>query len=114
MSDLKTRPVSYDEVDGLDEASAGVPTPHNASEFAGDFALPTVIPRRAHPLAVIAFIMAFVMPVVAIPLAHHVLRKLQHEGGRGATVARAAIATGYLSLLLIALVGVNVAVAVLF
>lgn len=113
MSDLKTRPVSDDEVDGLDEAPAGVPTPHNASEFTGDFALPTVLPKRVHPLAVLSLIFAFLLPVAAIPLAYHVVRKLQHDGGRGVTVAQVAIVIGYLNILLIALVGVNIVVAVL-
>lgn len=113
MSDLKTRPVSNEEVDGLDEASAGVPTPHNASEFTGDFALPTVLPKRVHPLSVLSLILAFLLPVVAIPLGYHVVRKLQHDGGRGVAVAQVAIVIGYLNILLIALVSVNVAVAFL-
>lgn len=113
MSDLKIRPVSHDEVDGLDEATVDVPTPHNATEFTGDFALPTVLPKRVHPQAVISLILAFLLPVVAIPLAYHVVRRLQHGGGRGVAVAHAAIVIGYLNILMIALVGVNVVVAVL-
>lgn len=114
MSDVKIRAVISDEVDGLDESSAGVPAPHSASDLVDDFVLPTVLPKRVHPLAVVALALALVLPVAAVPLAHHVIRKLQHVGGRGVAVAQAAIIVGYLNILLIALVSVNIAVAVLF
>lgn len=113
MSDLKIRTVIYDEVDGLDESSAGVPTPHSASDPAGDFAMPTVLPQRVHPLAVLALALALILPVVAVPLAYRVTRKLQHDGGKGAGVSQAAIIVGYLNILLVALVSVNIAVAFL-
>jgi hypothetical protein len=112
MSHLKARPLSDDEVDGLDESAVGVPAPHTASEYTADYAMPTVVPRRVHPLAVVSLILAFVLPIVAIPVAHKVTRTLQHNGGRGRAVAQAAIVIGYLNILLLALLTLNVAVAV--
>lgn len=112
MSHLKARPVGDDEVDGLDESADGVPAPHTASEYAADYAMPTVVPKRVHPLAVVALVLAVVLPIVAIPLAHKVTRILQHNGGRGRAVAHAAIVIGYLNILLLALVCLNIAVAV--
>jgi hypothetical protein len=100
-----------EEVDGLDEAADGVPNPNTASEFTTDYALPTVVPKRVRPLAVVALVLAFVLPIVAIPLAHRVIRTLQHDGGRGHGVAQAAIVVGYLVILIIALVGLNIVVA---
>jgi hypothetical protein len=111
MSDLKARANSHDEIDGLDESAVGVPAPNTASGFTTDYSLPTVVPKRIHPLAVMALILAFLIPIVAIPQAHKVIRKLQHDGGRGRGVAQAAIVIGYLNILLFALVGLNVAVA---
>ncbi|RDV43544.1 hypothetical protein DOE76_16485 [Leifsonia sp. ku-ls] len=113
MSDLKTRPVIHEEVDGLDESPVGVPSPHTASESAGDYVLPTVLPKRVAPLAVLSLVLAVVFPFAGVPLAYHVVRKLQHDGGRGVSVAQAAIVIGYLNILLIALVSVNIAVALL-
>ncbi|MFF9564464.1 hypothetical protein ACF1AJ_14055 [Leifsonia sp. NPDC014704] len=107
------RTVIYDEVDGLDETSAGVPIPHSASDRAGDFAMPTVLPKRVPPLAGLALALALVLPVVAVPLGYHVTRKLHRVGGKGVAVAQAAIIVGYLNILLITLVSLNVAVAVL-
>ncbi|MET3565735.1 MULTISPECIES: DUF4190 domain-containing protein [unclassified Leifsonia] len=112
MSHLKARPLSDDEVDGLDESAVGVPAPHTASEYVADYALPTVVPRRVHPVAVVALILAFLLPIVAIPLAHKITRTLQHDGGRGRAVAQTAIVIGYLNILLLALLSLNVAVAV--
>ncbi|MFP3467080.1 DUF4190 domain-containing protein [Leifsonia sp. SIMBA_070] len=111
MPDLRTGGRSNDEIDGLDESADGVPVPNTASGFAADFSLPTVVPRRAHPLAILALVLAFIVPIVAIPLAHRITRKLQHEGGRGRALAHAAIIIGYLNILVIALVVLNVAVA---
>ncbi|WP_431219464.1 hypothetical protein [Leifsonia xyli] len=83
MPDLRaSRPIS-DEIDGLDESVEGVPEPNTASEFTADYALPTVVPKHVRPLAVVALILAFTVPVVAIPLGHRVLRRLQHEGAAG-------------------------------
>jgi len=113
MSDLKAHPLSDEEVDGLDEAAAGVPAPNTASAFAAEYALPTVVPRHVHPLAVVSVLLAVLMPIVAIPLAHWVMRRLQHHGGRGLAVVRTAIIVGYLNILLLALIGVNVLVAAL-
>ncbi|MGN6760737.1 MAG: hypothetical protein ACTHJI_05345 [Leifsonia sp.] len=113
MSDLKVHPLSQDEVDGLDESAVGVPVPNTASGFVTDFALPGVLPKRVHPLAVVALVLALVLPFVAIPVAHRVIRTLQHEGGRGLAVAQAAIVVGYIDILLWALVCLNLAVAVL-
>jgi len=112
MSHLKTHPLSDDEVDGLDESAAGVPAPHTAFEHVTDYALPTVVPRRIHPGALVALILAFLLPIVAIPLAHKITRTLQHDGRRGRAVAHAAIVIGYLNILLLALLSLNVAVAV--
>jgi hypothetical protein len=116
MSDLRAPTPALaevnDEVDGLDESAVGVPSPNTAVEFASDFVLPTVLPKRVHPLAVIALFLAFLVPVVAIPLGHRVTRTLQHDGGRGGAVAHAAIVIGYLNVLLCALIVVNVAAAV--
>ena len=103
-----------DEVDGLDEAGAGVPEPNAAAGFSCDFVLPTVVPRRVHPLAIVALLLAFLIPVAAIPLGHRVTRTLHQGGGRGGGIAHAAIVIGYLNLLLLALIVVNVAAAVLF
>jgi len=111
MRDLSTPVLTEDEVDGLDESSAGVPTPNAAAEFASDYSMPTVVPRRVHPLAVASLVCAFLVPIVAIPLAHGVTRRLQHHGGRGVAVAHAAIVVGYLNLLVLALITVNVVVA---
>jgi hypothetical protein len=111
MHDLRTPLLGEDEADGLDETSTGVPSPHAASEFSSDYALPTVVPKRVHPVAVVSLLCAVVLPFVGIPLAHWVIRKLQHNGGRGAAIAHTAIVVGYLSLLLLALVVVNVVVA---
>lgn len=116
MSDLKahtssTTPPKPDELDGLDESTAGVPAPNAAAEFTGDYAMPAVVPRRVHPLAVLAVILALPLPFVAIPLAHWTMRRLQHSGGRGRSVANAAVIVGYLSTLLLALVALNIAVA---
>lgn len=115
MTDLKSRIDTglSDEVDGLDESSDGVPAPNPASEFASDFSLPAVVPKRVHPGAVVALVLAFLLPMVAIPLAHRTARRLQQEGGRGRSLAHAAIVIGYLDILLIALVGVNLAAALL-
>lgn len=113
MSDLKVRPLIQEETDGLDESAVGVPAPNTASGFVTDFALPAVLPKRVRPAAVVALVLALVLPFVAIPVAHRVIRTLQHEGGRGLAVARAAIVIGYLDILLWALVCLNLAVAVL-
>ena len=61
----------------------------------------------------LALVLALVLPFVAIPVAHRVIRTLQHEGGRGLAVAQAAIVVGYIDILLWALVCLNLAVAVL-
>lgn len=111
VPDLKVRVLSEDEVDGLDESSTGVPAPNTASGFAAEFSLPTVVPRRVAPLAVVTLVLAFIIPVAAIPLAHIVTRSLQHDGRRGRGVAHAAIVVGYLNILLMALVAVNLVVA---
>ncbi|MGO4534774.1 hypothetical protein [Leifsonia sp. 2MCAF36] len=111
MPDLSARDQEEDEVDGLDEPAVGVPAPNTAVEFTSDYALPTVLPKRVHPLAVVAALLAFLMPFLAIPLAHRVTRTLQHEGGRGGALAHAAIVMGYLNILLLALIGLNVAAA---
>ena len=71
------------------------------------------MPRRVHPLAVLALVFAVVLPFVAVPLGHRVLRRLQHDGGRGRALAQAAIVLGYLMCLLLALIGVNVVIALL-
>lgn len=113
MPDLKARPLSEDEIDGLDESSTGVPAPNTASGFVTDFALPEVVPKRVRPMTVATLVLALVLPFVAIPLAHTLIRRLQHDGGRGTAVARAAIVVGYLDVLLWALVGLNLAVALL-
>ena len=102
-----------DEVDGLDESAVGVPAPNTAVEFTSDFSLPTVVPKRVHPLAVIALCLAFLVPMVAIPLGHRVTRILQHGGGRGRSLAHAAIVIGYLNVLLLALIAVNVVAAII-
>lgn len=112
MSDLRVSAPVNDEVDGLDESSVGVPRPNTAVEFTSDYALPTVVPTRVHPLAVVALLLAFLFPIVAIPLGHRVTRTLQHDGGRGGALAHAAIVIGYLNVLLVALIVVNVAAAV--
>lgn len=103
--------LSDEEIDGLDESPVGVPAPNTASGFAMEFSLPTVVPRHVHPLAVIALLLAVVLPIVAIPLAYRVLRTLQHDGGRGRAIAQAAIIVGYLDILLVALIAVNIVVA---
>jgi hypothetical protein len=112
MPDLVAHAPVSDEVDGLDESAVGVPAPNTAVEFASDFALPTVVPKRVHPLAVVALFLAFLVPVVAIPLGHRVTRTLQHDGGRGGALAHAAIVIGYLNVLLLALVALNVLAAI--
>jgi len=113
MSDLKASASSHDEMDGLDESAVGVPAPNTASGFTRDYSLPTVVPKRIHPLAAMALMVAALIPILAMPQAHKVIRKLQHDGGRGRGVAQAAIVIGYLNILLFALVGLNVAVAAL-
>ena len=56
---------------------------------------------------------AVVVPPVAIPLAYLVVRKLRREGGRGTGVAHAAIVVAYLVMLVMALLGLNLLVALL-
>ncbi|MGO4301753.1 hypothetical protein [Leifsonia sp. RAF41] len=113
MPDLRAHARDHDEVDGLDESAGGVPAPNTAAEFISDFALPTVVPQRVHPLAVMALLLAFLVPMVAIPVGHRVARTLQHDGGRGRALLQAAILISYLNILLLALIGLNLAAAVL-
>ncbi len=113
MSDLK-RASGLDEVDGLDESAEGVPAPHTASEFVADYVLPAVVPRHTSFVAVLALALSFVIPVGGIVLGHRVIRKLQHDGGRGRSVAQAAVVIGYLNVLLLALIAVNVVAAMAF
>src|ERR1700712_198819 len=112
MSDLSASAPVNDEGDGLDESAVGVPAPNTAVEFTSDFVLPAVVPKRVHPLAIIALFLAFLVPVVAIPFGHRGSPTRQHDGGRGGAVAHAAIVIGYLNVLLVALVVVNVVAAV--
>jgi hypothetical protein len=56
-------------------------------------------------------VLSVVAPFVAIPLAHVVIRRLQHDGGRGLGIAQVAIVIGYLTLLVIGLVVLNLVVA---
>lgn len=107
------RALTGEETDGLDETAGGVPAPHTASESAAEFSLPRVVPRRVHPLSVVALLLSVVAPFVAIPLAHAVVRRLRHHGGRGHRIAQAAVVIGYLTLLMLALVAVNIGVALL-
>ena len=112
MSRLDAHPA--EETDGLDEASANVPAPNAASEFTTDYALPGVVPRRVDALAWVAFVLAFCLPFVAIPLAHRVIRRLQHDGGRGRRLAQAAVLVGYLCILALAFLALNVVIALVF
>ena len=103
--------VFADEVDGLDECAVGVPEPNDASGFAADYAMPTVMPQRVRPLAIVALLLAFVAPFVAIPLGHVLLRRASQDGRHGRRIAQLTIIVGYLMTLLLALIGLNVVVA---
>ncbi|MEV8213464.1 hypothetical protein [Leifsonia sp. NPDC077715] len=98
------------EVDGLDEASSGVPEPNNAVDFTMDYAMPTVIPRPVRRAAVVAVILSVPLPVVAIPIAHVTSRQLRQRGESGVPLVRAALIASYLSLSLVALVAINVVI----
>lgn len=100
-----------DEVDGLDETSDGVPKPNTASDFVADYALPAVVPRHTSAGAILAMALAFLLPPAGILVGHRVIRKLQHDGGRGQSVAHGAIVIGYLNVLVVALIVVNVVAA---
>lgn len=109
MPDLRAVAFADDEVDGLDECATGAPEPNGASAFAAEFAMPPVVPQPVRPLAIVALLLAFVVPFVAIPLGHSVLRT-SHDG-RDRRIAQASIIVGYLTTLLLALVGLNLVVA---
>ncbi|MEV8213461.1 hypothetical protein [Leifsonia sp. NPDC077715] len=71
-------------------------------------------PQRARPLAIVALLLAFVVPFVAVPLGHVLMRSVPPVGHHTRRIAQATIIAGYLMTLLLSLIGLNLVVALVF